>query len=184
MKKVLTLAIVVLGLVVAAGTASATDLGLHGAYWNTDQAERTFGFGAKLRFSFIEFRGTYFDDVTADVDPEEADFEIKAYPLEGGIVLQFLKNSTVRPYVGGGVGYYLLDTTLGDIDDEIGYYLVGGLDIGAPSSRVAFSFEGSYRNIAGSVRGELFDPDFDIDEDEIELDLSGIGANAGVEFRF
>jgi hypothetical protein len=184
MKKLFIIAIALFGFVVAAGSATATDLGLHGAYWNTDQAERTFGFGAKLRFSFVELRATYFDDVTADVEPESADFEIKAYPLEGGIVIQFLKNSMVRPYVGGGVGYYLLDTNLGDVDDEIGYYLVGGLDIGAPSSRVAFSFEGIYRNIEGSVRGELFDPDFDIEEDEIDLDLSGIGANAGVVFRF
>lgn len=184
MKRVFILAIVVLGLGVAAGTANATDLGLHGAYWDTKQAARTFGFGAKLRFSFVELRATYFDDVTTDVEPESADFEVKAYPLEGGIVLQFLKNSMVRPYVGGGVGYYLLDTNLGDIDDELGYYVVGGADIGAPSSRVAFSIEGIYRNIEGSVRGELFDPDFDIEEDEVHLDLSGIGANAGVVFRF
>ena len=184
MKKLFIIAIVLFGFVAAAGPATATDLGLHGAYWNTDQAERTFGFGAKLRFSFVELRATYFDDVTSDVEPESADFEIKAYPLEGGIVIQFLKNSMFRPYVGGGVGYYLLDTNLGDIDDEVGFYVVGGADIGAPSSRVAFSIEGIYRNIEGSVRGELFDPDFDIEEDEIDLDLSGIGANAGVVFRF
>lgn len=183
MKKFLILTITILALGSAA-RASATDLGLHGAYWNTEQGDRTFGFGAKLRFSFFELRGTYFDDVTADIEPESADFEIKAYPLEAGIVLQFLKNSMFRPYVGGGAGYYLLDTNLGDIDDEIGFYLVGGADIGAPDSRVAFSLEAIYRNIEGTVRGELFDPDFDIEEDEIDLDLTGIGANAGVVFRF
>ena len=184
MKKLLILAVVALGLGVAPGTASAADFGLHGAYWDTDEADRTFGFGAKLRFSFVELRATYFDDVTADVEPEAADFEIKAYPLEGGLVIQFLKDSTFRPYIGGGVGYYVLDTNVGDADDEIGYYLVGGADIGSPSSRVAFSIEGIYRNIEGTVRGELFDPDFDIEEDEIDLDLSGIGANVGVVFRF
>ena len=182
MKKILILTITVLALGGAA-VASATDLGLHGAYWDTKEADNTFGFGAKLRFSFVEFRGTYFDDVTADVEPESADFEIKAYPLEAGIVLQFLKNSMFRPYVGGGAGYYILDTNIGDVDDEIGYYLVGGADIGNPSSRVAFSLEAIYRNIEGTVRGEIFeDPDFDIDE--VDLDLSGIGANAGVVFRF
>lgn len=182
MKKHLIIAIAVIGLGVAAGSANATDLGLHGAYWKTDQAERTFGFGAKLRFSFVEFRGTYFDDVTADVEPESADFEIKAYPLEAGLVIQFLKNSMFRPYVGGGAGYYILDTTVGEVDDEIGYYLVGGADIGSPGSRVAFSIEAIYRNIEGTVRGELFE-DLDLNED-VPLDLSGIGANAGVVFRF
>ncbi len=182
MKRHLMIAIALLGFGAAAGPANATDLGLHGAYWKTDQADRTFGFGAKLRFSFVELRGTYFDDVTADVEPESADFEIKAYPLEAGIVIQFLKNSMVRPYVGGGAGYYILETSVGDIDDEIGYYLVGGADIGAPSSRVAFSIEGIYRNIEGTVRGEFFQ-DLDLDED-VPLDLSGIGANAGVVFRF
>ena len=184
MKKRLIVAGMVIGLGVAAGRASATDLGLHGAYWDTDEADQTFGFGAKLRFSFVELRATYFDDVTADAEPESADFEIKAYPLEGGLVIQLLKDSAFRPYIGGGVGYYVLDTNVGEANDEIGYYLVGGADIGAPTSRVAFSIEAIYRNIEGSVRGELFDPDFDIEEDEIDLDLSGIGANAGVVFRF
>ncbi|MDQ5859045.1 MAG: porin family protein [Acidobacteriota bacterium] len=182
MKKLLIIVIALFGFGLVAGPATATDLGIHGAYWNTDQADRTFGFGAKLRFSFVELRGTYFDDVTADVEPESADFEIKAYPLEAGIVIQFLKNSMIRPYIGGGAGYYVLDTTVGDIDDEIGYYLVGGADIGSPGSRVAFSIEAIYRNIEGTVRGDFFQ-DLDLDED-VPLDLSGIGANAGVVFRF
>lgn len=182
MKKFLIIAIAFFGLGFGAVAANATDLGLHGAYWKTDQADRTFGFGAKLRFSFVELRGTYFDDVTADVEPESADFEIKAYPLEAGIFIQFLKNSMVRPYIGGGGGYYILDTTVGDVDDEIGYYLVGGADIGSPSARVAFSIEAIYRNIEGTVRGTFFQ-DLDLDED-VPLDLSGIGANAGVVLRF
>jgi hypothetical protein len=184
MKKAGIVLVSLLGFALATGVASAVDLGIHGAYWDTKEGDQAFGLGAKLRFSFFEIRGTYFDDVTADVDPEVSDFEIKAYPIEAGIVIQLLKGSFFRPYIGGGGGYYILDTNVGDIDDEVGFYLVGGADIGEPSSRVGFSLEAIYRNIEGTVRGDLGDPDFDLEEDEVDLDLSGVGANLGVVFRF
>jgi hypothetical protein len=160
--------------------SSGVDLGVFGAYWDTKDADQTYGAGAKLRLGIIEFRGTYFTDVTADVDPEALDFEIRAIPLEAGIVLQFLKNAAVSPYVGGGAGYYILDTDAGDIDDEAGYYLVGGLDIG--KGIVAFNVEGIYRNFEATVVDT--DDDFPEFEDEVSFDLSGIGVQAGVVFRF
>src|SRR5687767_9846243 len=112
MKKPRIVLAAVLALVFACGVAPATDLGIHGAYWDTKEGDQAFGLGAKLRFSFFEIRGTYFDDVTADVEPEVSDFEIKAYPIEAGLVIQLLKNSVFRPYIGGGGGYYILETNL------------------------------------------------------------------------
>ncbi|MFN2385110.1 MAG: hypothetical protein ABR576_02295 [Thermoanaerobaculia bacterium] len=176
--RIIAAAMIAWGLLAAA--SSAIDLGVFGAYWDTKDAEETYGAGAKLRLGIIEFRGTYFQDVTADVDPEELDFEIRAIPLEAGIVLQFLKNAPVSPYVGGGGGYYLLDSNAGEIDDEVGYYLVGGLDIGR--GIVAFNVEGIYRNFEATVVDT--DDDFPELEDEVSFDLSGIGVQAGVIFRF
>jgi len=163
-----------------AGAASAVDLGAFGSYWKTKDADNAFGAGVKLRLGIIEFRGSFYNDVTADVDPEELDFEVSATPLEAGLVLRFLKNAAVSPYVGGGAGYYMLDTNVGDIDDEAGYYLVGGADIG--SGIVAFNVEAMYRNFEGTV----VDQDDSIPEleDEVTLDLSGVAVNAGIIFRF
>ena len=178
MMRTVSAAVIAWGLVAAA--SSGVDLGVFGAYWDTKDADQTYGAGAKLRLGIVEFRGTYFKDVTADVDPEEFDLEIRAIPLEAGIVLQFLKNAAVSPYVGGGAGYYLLETDAGEIDDEVGYYVVGGLDIG--SGVVAFNVEGIYRNFEATVvdTGD----DFPEIEDEVNFDLSGIGVQAGVIFRF
>lgn len=176
--RTLSAAVIAWGLFAA--VSSGIDLGVFGAYWDTKDADQTYGAGAKLRLGIIEFRATYFKDVTADVDPEELDLEIRAIPLEAGIVLQFLKNALVSPYVGGGAGYYLLETDAGEIDDEVGYYVVGGLDIGR--GVVAFNVEGIYRNFEATVvdTGD----DFPEIEDEVNFDLSGIGVQAGVIFRF
>ena len=180
MKKIRIVSMAVLAWGLLAAASSAFDLGVFGAYWDTKDAEETYGAGAKLRLGIVEFRGTYFQDVTADVDPEPLDFEIRAIPLEAGIVLQFLKNAAVSPYVGGGGGYYLLDSNAGEIDDEAGYYLVGGLDIGR--GVVAFNVEGIYRNFEATIVDT--DDDFPEFEDEVHFDLSGIGVQAGVIFRF
>jgi hypothetical protein len=162
-----------------AGAASGIDLGVFGSYWDTKDADQTYGAGAKLRLGFLELRATYYADVTADVDPEELDLEISAIPLEAGITLKFLKQAAISPYVGAGGGYYMLDTNAGDLDDEVGYYLLGGFDIG--QGIVAFNVEGVYRYFEATIdEGE----DFPELEEDVNLDLGGLSINAGVVFRF
>jgi hypothetical protein len=180
MKSLRILFVVLLGCVLFQSTASAVDLGVFGSYWDTKDADQTYGAGAKLRLGLIELRATYFKDVTADVEPEALDFEISALPLEAGLVFRFLKNAPFSPYVGGGGGYYILDTNRGEIDDEAGYYLVGGADIGR--GMVVFNIEAIYRNFEATVvdTGD----DFPELERDVHFDLGGIGVNAGVVFRF
>ena len=184
-KKLLILGAAVAALGLLPGAAAATDFGIHGAYWNTDDADEALGVGTKLRFGIFELRGTYFSDVTADTEPERFDFEISAIPLEAGLAFNFAPDAAFSPYVGGGAGYYLLDTTEGDIDDEVGYYLVAGGDFGRMPSGLAFNVEAIYRSMEATVREEEDDfPDpGDIDED-VDIDLSGLGVNAGIVWRF
>lgn len=181
MKKTFLCAIAALGLLSA--PAVAADFTAMGSYWNTKDADEALGAGAKLRFGIVELRGTYFSDVTADTEPERFDFEVSAIPLEAGLAFKFAENERFSPYIGGGAGYYLLDTTEGDIDDEVGYYAVLGTDFGVGATEnLAFNVEAIYRNMEATVRGDL-DDDPDVD-DEVDFQLGGLGINAGVVWRF
>lgn len=179
MKKTLLFAASALALL--ASPAMAADIGAYGSYWATEDADAALGIGGKVRFGIVELRGTYFSDVTADTEPESRDFEVSAIPLEAGLAFKFAEGTRFSPYIGGGAGYYLLDTTAGDIDDEVGFYAVVGTDIGS-SSGLSFMVEGIYRSMEATVRGDL-DEDPDVDED-VDIQLGGLGINAGVVWRF
>jgi opacity protein-like surface antigen len=164
-----------------ASPAAATDFALFGAYQDTEDADEALGAGGKLRFGWLELRGTYFSDVTADIDPESRDFEVKMVPLEAGVAFRLGEAERFHPYLGGGAGYYLLDTTRGDIDDEVGYYAVAGTDIDFSDS-LGLNVEAIYRSMEGTIRGDLDDdPEF---IEEGELELGGLGLNAGLVWHF
>lgn len=180
MKKTILFAVVAMALL--AWPARAADFGLFGAYWDTDDADEAVGIGGKLTFArFLQIRATYFNDVTPDTDPENQDFELRALPLEAGLVFNFAENDRVSPYIGGGAGYYLLDTNFGDVDDEVGWYGVLGVDFTGPSG-LGLTVEGIYRNMEATVRGDL-DEDPELDED-VDIQLGGIGVNAGLVWKF
>jgi hypothetical protein len=188
----------ILALLLAVVPAAASDLAIFGSYWQPSDFEDTAGGG--LRFTFgsgvvqFELRGTYYPDLTEDLndlldtdDDDLEDFELKAIPAEAGIVFNFAPGSSVSPYIGGGATYYILDSNIGEIDDEAGFYVKGGLQAGGGGGGVGFLVEALYRNVEGSVKfdpqdfGDIDDVDFD---DEFDLDLSGFAANVGVVFRF
>lgn len=183
MKKILLPMICALAaLVVSAVPARAADFGLYGSYWGTEDADNALGVGGKINFGRIfELRASYFSDVTSDTEPESRDFEIKALPLEAGLAFKFAQGERFTPYIGGGAGYYLLDTNRFDIDDEVGYYAVLGADIKAASG-LGFMVEGIYRNMEATVRGDLTDNP-NVDED-VDLQLGGFGVNAGLVWSF
>ncbi len=174
MRKTILWTVAVLALL--AGPASAADFGLFGAYWDTKDADQALGGGVKVDFArIVELRASYFSDLTADTSPESRDFEIKAVPLEAGLNFKFAQSDRFTPYVGGGIGYYLLDTNRGDIDDETGWYAVVGADIKG-SSGLGFMVEGIYRGMEATVRDD--DPN-DITGD-VDVDFGGLGVNAGL----
>jgi opacity protein-like surface antigen len=170
----------VTALALLAGPASATDFGLFGSYWDTKDADSGLGGGVKINFArIVELRASYFSDLTADVDPESRDFEIKAIPLEAGLAFKFAENERFTPYVGGGIGYYLFDTNRGDIDDETGWYAVVGADIKGASG-FGFMVEGIYRGMETTVRDD--DPDNIVGD--VDVDFGGLGVNAGLVWSF
>jgi hypothetical protein len=177
--KAVLLALAVTGLL-AAVPASATDFSVGGAYWDTKDADQALGVYGKLGFGLFELRGTYFSDVTADTEPEHRDFEVSAIPLEAGIKWDFARDERVNPYVGGGAGYYLLDTNRGDVNDEVGWYAVAGLDI-ATQAGFGINVEGIYRGMEATV--DNVDNDTNI-RDSVDLNLDGFGLNAGLVWKF
>jgi len=182
MKKTILCAVAALALMALPASAQMdSSFAVTGSYWDTEDADEALGVGGRLRFGIVDLRATYFSDVTADTSPERFDFEVSAIPLEAGLAFTFAETGTFAPYVGGGAGYYLLDTSEGDIDDEVGYYAVVGADWSRPSG-LGFTVEGIYRNMEATVRGDL-DDDPDIDED-VDIQLGGFGVNAGLVWRF
>jgi hypothetical protein len=80
-----------------------------------------------------------------------------------------------------------MDTDVGDVDDQWGWYLATGFKSGQPGGGIGFFGEVIYRDVDGSVNVDPEDFE-DIDDigfnGNVPLDLSGIGANVGVSFRF
>ena len=184
MKKTVLFAAAVLALI--AGPAAASDFSVFGSYWDTQDMDEALGGGAKLRLGkYVELRGTYFSDLTADTDPERFDFEVSAIPIEAGLRFDFTQGQSFTPYVGGGAGYYMLDTTEGEIDDEVGWYAVLGAEFGGQDSGLGFMAEAIYRQMEGTVTDRPNDfPDPGDVRDDVVFQLDGLGVNAGLVWKF
>ena len=174
MKRILTC----LAVVLLAGTVSAQagTFGVFGSYWDSDEADSAMGVGALVGFEFadfmtLEFRGTYFEDFTAD--EFASTFDMSVIPLDAGLRFDILKDKRVNPYLGIGGTYYLLDTDLGEVDDEFGYYGLVGLDFGFDTFR--FFVEAMYRQAEGTVESGGTDAD---------VDFTGVTGNAGIAWRW
>jgi hypothetical protein len=186
-------------LLLGAAPASASHFDLFGSYWDTDEAGGAgggglaFGIPVGRRWS-IDLRGSYYEELANE--PLEALFDdgdpvfdrngLEVLPLEAGLRVDFAPDARVSPYLGGGASYFLLDSDLGDVDDEVGAYLLLGATFGRPSG-VSFFVEGIWRIAEATVE---LDPEDLEDIDDIDLDgrvpvdLNGLGVNAGVTWRF
>lgn len=123
-----------------AQAVSAGYLGLFGAYWDPEDADSEIGFGAKLAFPLspeftLQFRGKYFEFEQEGIGGPGTRATLEVIPIQAALIYNFQSDSPVRPYIGGGVGYYLFDLEWADqqqvlqpdVDDEVGYFALGGL---------------------------------------------------------
>lgn len=74
----------------------------------------------------------------------------RAIPIELGLLFPLSGASRVTPYLGAGLGYYLVDGSSADAQDELGGYGALGMDIHL-SDRWGLNLEGSYREMGGSL---------------------------------
>lgn len=193
----MVLCAVVAALLLAPLPAAAGGFSIFGAYQDTDALDETFGGGVSIAFPLgrvvdLQFRGTYYeklDDLGNVFDDDEdvfVDNSIEVIPIEAGLRFNLAPRGAVIPYITAGATYFLLDSDIGEIDDEVGYHAGLGLVFG-DNEGPAFFVEGLYRGVEGSVEvdpqdiGDIGDIDF---EDPFDVDLSGFGANAGISFQF
>jgi len=189
------LAAALCGLAFFAAPADAGEVAVYGSYWDTSDLAESAGAGVKLGLGSgllgFEARLGYYPDLTEDFDDvidegfeDDLDFEVEVKPVDVGITLNFLEGQALQPFVVGGGSYYVIDTNVLDVDDEFGYYFGGGVRFGGGG--LGFFVEGLYRQIEGSVNGDIDDPGDinDVFVDEFDLDLSGLNVNAGLSWRF
>lgn len=204
MKKTLILAAAAVFLF-GTGPAWAGDFAIFGSYLDTEDLEETVGGGLKFGFPLgmealeLELRATYLPDLTEDFesfvedpgeDPVVFENDVEAIPLDVGLKYTFTPRGNLNPYVAGGGTYFLLDAERGEIDDEVGYYLAGGLEWYRRAANWGWFAEAMWRDVEGTVER---DPDDlgdvgDIGEIEDllreELDVGGFGVNAGLVWRW
>jgi hypothetical protein len=150
---------------------SLAELGAFGSYLDSDDLGDGYGAGVKLEVKptdilSVDGRASwlYFED-----------FEIHMIPLEvaGRLNLPLLGERIV-PYVGAGGGWYLFEADDVDLDDDVGFFPLVGLEAGLQS--VALFAEARWLFL-----------ETDVDEvvgDVVEADVDGLGINVGLLFRF
>ncbi|HEU5181808.1 MAG TPA: outer membrane beta-barrel protein [Candidatus Polarisedimenticolia bacterium] len=121
--------------------AHAGTVGVYGAFWDTDDADSSWGAGARVGFDFLswlelEFHGTYFPEFGGDV--LGSDIDISVIPVDGGLKFKLFPNKPATLYVGAGATYYFLDSDDVEIDNETGYYAEAGVEFGGEHTRLFF----------------------------------------------
>ncbi|MDI9432996.1 MAG: outer membrane beta-barrel protein [Planctomycetota bacterium] len=155
-------------------TGSGLECGVFGAYLDSDDLDDGYGGGVKAELNPIDIvsidaRASYvrFDDTSVDM-----------FPLEAAALLNFpILFEHIVPYIGAGVGYYIFDASDADLDDEVGFFPLAGLEIGL--QKLSLMIE---------ARWLFLEADVDSAEEELEnitkADVDGLGINAGLIYRF
>ena len=106
--------------------------------------------------------------------------DLEVIPLEVGLNLIGSVVDKLNAYGGVGVGYYLMDSDA-DVDDEIGFFVNGGL------SYDVFKNEAAYGGTRASLFAEAmyrFVSADDADYGGNDVDLDGLVINAGLMVRW
>jgi hypothetical protein len=182
---------IVLGLSLLMAVPSwAAGIGVGIAHWDTKDADEDQGFGIKVGFDLgesveVDFRAAIFDGFAQVAN--NALFRLEATPVDLGISYHFKRGAKVEPYLGAG-GSFVFANALFDggqvpiaggpeVDDEFGFYLVGGVDVGVSDTFGVFG-EVLYRQAKLNITGNNFGfTDF-------ESDFAGVGATGGVMLRW
>jgi len=191
MRKALGIALLLL---VTASAAKAADFKLYGSYWNTSDADDTFGGG--LGFSFplgstplsLSFAGTYYQELSDEpvsnlFDPDEGVFReesLEVLPVDAGLQFNFTPNGPFNAWIEGGFSYFFIDTTREgiDVDDETGWHASIGSRFGSRQGANFFA-EALYRSTEATLHRNRVNNDVNL-RDEVAIDLDGFAVNAGL----
>jgi hypothetical protein len=192
--------ILVLAVLASASPALAQGFEVFGSYWDTSDVEDTFGGGVALGIPFgesgfgLKLRGTYYQELTDEpldnlFDDDEAFFQeesLEVLPVDVGLSYTFARGEVFSPTIAAGASYFFIDTTREgfDVDDETGYFVSLGTQIGQREG-VNFFVEGLYRSTESTFRRNRLDGDDETDlDEEVAIDLDGFAVNAGIAWRW
>jgi hypothetical protein len=154
--------------------------GFFGSYWSPSDGEASFGPGLQLSFETIpgvqfNLRLSYFDDV---MDKDDGP-ELEVIPVEAGLGLVAPIVDRLNAYGGIGAGYYFMDSDA-DVDDEVGFFVHGGLSYDVArdkkvygGSRASLFVEAMYRSVTADDAAYSGD-----------VDLDGLVLNGGLMVRW
>ena len=165
MKRLFVVAVVaMLGL--AAITPSAHAIGVMASWWNIDEAnEDGFGLGLRSKTQIIPL--VAIDTRVSWIKFSDADLQV--FPIEATGIL-----SLGMAYAGIGAGYYIFDADQGDLDNNFGWYLVGGIELGL--SKFGVFGEIKWTQLSADYK----DVDPNLQDVPTSLEADGIGFNVGV----
>lgn len=171
---VVVLLLAVLALVgTGCSTGSGVELAAFGSSLDSDDLGDGYGGGAKVELNPIDMLSVdaraswiHFDDTDIDM-----------IPLEAAVLLNCpLLFEHVVPYIGAGAGYYLFEGDGADLDDQVGFFPLAGLEIGL--HKVSIMAEARWLFLETDVenaKAEL--------ADITDADVDGLGINLGLLFR-
>lgn len=153
---------------------SGVEFGAFAASLDSDDLGEGYGGGVKLELNPIDLISI--DARASWIQFDDTDIDM--VPLEAAALLNLpLFWEHFVPYIGAGVGYYLFDGSGADLDDEVGFFPLAGLEVGLHS--ISFLAEARWlfleTDVAGA-KGEL--------RNLTDADVDGFGVNLGVLFRF
>jgi hypothetical protein len=186
---------ILVGFAAAPPAQAAVGFSIFGSYWEPDETSDAGGGGLEIAFPLsprwdIDLRASYFEEL--DPEPLQVLFDadspfrtrgVEVLPLELGLRFALAPDAVVRPYLGAGGGYYIIDSDFGEIGDEGGWYGLFGLGFGDDEG-ASFFVEAQYRKMEATVEEDPDDPfDFEGFDPPVVLELDGLGFNAGVSWR-
>jgi len=152
---------------VAQGEMFGSELGAFYTYLDAEDIDAGHGLGAKLKLNLAEIlsaegRVSYM---------RFGDEDIEMVPLEAAVMV-VLPLGNFLPYAGIGAGYYIFNEGDIDLDDEVGYFPLVGLQFNLGDDIGLFA-EGRWLYL-----------ETDSDDVKGDADVSGFGLNIGVSLLF
>jgi hypothetical protein len=153
--------------------AFAIDLYGFGSYWDRDDVEGAWGGGVgaslPLLIDFLRLDGRIYFFENSEFGPDD---ELTLIPVDLGLQVHVLPDSSIDPYLLGGISFLYADADKIDVDSTFGAYLGAGVDLELSIPFFKVFAEAIYRfNEIDSAFGD--DPD-----------VSGFTGNVGLKFNF
>ena len=176
MRRTVGLTLLAAAAIVVGGCAhgSGIEMGVFGSSLDSRDLGAGYGGGAKLEFNPIDL-------VSVDARASYvrfSDVDIDMIPLEVAALLNFAGlGERIVAYVGAGGGYYFFEGDEAELDDNVGFFPVVGVEIGL--HRIS---------VLAEARWLFLETDIDKAKDELQnladADVDGFGVNLGLLFRF